>query len=53
MGQRAARPPVWGRERKAPIERLRRLCVLHATEEVLREEGKTTRVRRVRRAIRS
>jgi len=53
MGQRAARPPVWGQERKSPMEHLRRLWVLLATEEVLREDGTTTRVTRVRRAIRS
>jgi hypothetical protein len=52
-GQRAARPPVWGQERKSPMERLGRLWALLATEEIFHEDGTTARVAGVRTAIRS
>ena len=52
-GQPAVEPPVLGQGHKAPMKRLQRLWSLLTTEEVFHEDGASTRVTKVRRAIRS
>jgi len=52
-GQPVVEPPVWGQGQKTPPRRLQRFWMLLTTEEVFREDGTSTRVTKVRRAIRS
>jgi hypothetical protein len=52
-GQQAAKPPVLGEGKKTLTKHLKRLWTLLTTEEVLHEDGTSTRQTTVRRAIRS